>query len=256
MRIEGMVKRFGGLTAVDQVDLAIPAGRLCGLIGANGAGKTTLFNLITGIEAPTNGKVFFRDRELTGLKMEDRAAAGIIRTFQRTRLFLSMTVLENVMAGMALHFRNGALDALVRPRRVRNDEAEARRLAVALVHLVGLAGREFEPCRNLPYGHRRLVELARALAARPAVLLLDEPAAGLNHEERQHLQGLIRRLRDEFGLTIVLVEHHLSLVLQTCDRVVVLHHGRKIAEDVPGRIVQNDQVIEAYLGTRRRVLDA
>jgi len=229
LSVQNVTKRFGGIVAVDGVSLAVEAGEIVGLIGPNGAGKTTLFNLVTGVYGPDSGDVVFDGQSLLRTPPHRVVARGIARTFQNVELFPTMTVLENVLV---------AADRYRHPRRHALD-------ALATVGLQRLADRE---AAGLPYGTLKRVELARALAARPRLILLDEPAGGLNHEEVGELAAFIRRLRDDLGLTVLLVEHHMNLVMSISDRVHVLDFGRKIASGVPAEVARNQAVIEAYLG--------
>jgi ABC-type branched-subunit amino acid transport system ATPase component len=255
-----LVKQFGGLTAVDEVDFAIEEGIISGLIGPNGAGKTTFFNMVTGLHKPTSGKLTFQGRSLIGLRANRITALGVARTFQNIRLFNNMTALENVLVGENCRLRATFVGALLRPPHVVAEEKQAREKGLQLLEYVGLKGREETIARNLPYGDQRRLEIARALASDPKLLLLDEPSAGMNPIETTALTQFIRRLRDELGLTILLIEHDMKVVMGISDRVTVLDYGRKIAEDTPNEIQANPRVIEAYLGTRavskRAVVDA
>jgi branched-chain amino acid transport system ATP-binding protein len=245
LEIEGLTRRFGGLTAVDDFGATIRAGELVGLIGPNGAGKTTLFNLISGVTPPSSGTVHFLGERITGLPPFEVARRGIGRTFQNLRVFPNMTVFDNVSIGAIGKAPNRIADALFGARgelaaRIASD-------SMAMLERVGLAGVAGELAANLSYGRRKMLEIARALAAHPKLLILDEPAAGLNDSETSELAGFITRLRDE-GLTIILVEHDMSLVMRICTRVIVLASGRKIADASPAEIQADDAVIDAYLG--------
>ncbi|SRR6266498_3108354 len=228
LSVEHVTRRFGGIVAVDDVSFDVGEGEIVGLIGPNGAGKTTMFNLITRLYRPDDGRVAFEGQSLLGTPPHGIVKLGIARTFQNVELFRSMTVLEHVLVGR--HARRG-------------------RSARELVEYVGLAGLAHHPAAQLPYGTQKRVELARALASGPRLLLLDEPAGGLNHEEVEHLGSLIRSLRDDFDLTLLLVEHHMGLVMGIADRVHVLDFGRLIASGTPAEVQGDHAVIEAYLGT-------
>jgi len=248
LEIRALTVRFGGLTAVSGVDFSVDAGALVALIGPNGAGKTTAFNVITGVYAPSAGSVTFAGREIGGRKPHAISALGIARTFQNIRLFRSLSALENVRASLQGARRSGLRDVLrLAAWRARQDEAA--REARALLDELALGGFADARADSLPYGEQRRLEIARALATRPKLLLLDEPAAGMNPAEKQALRELIRRLRQDHGLTIVLIDHDVSFVMNLCDRVVVLDHGEKIADDLPERVRRDPAVIEAYLGS-------
>ncbi|MES2638440.1 MAG: ABC transporter ATP-binding protein [Myxococcota bacterium] len=241
--------RFGGLRAVSDLDLSVPEGALYGLIGPNGAGKTTVFNLITGIYLPTEGDIRFQGKTLVGLGPTRIAAAGIGRTFQNIRLFAGLSVLDNVKVAFHRHLHATLFEAVLRAPRYLADEARAEDEARKLLDTFGLLPMADLGADNLPYGLRRRLEIARALATKPKLLLLDEPAAGMNPSEAEELMHLIRWVRETFGVTILLIEHHMAVVMGICERITVLDHGARIAEGTPDEIRKDPVVIEAYLGT-------
>jgi branched-chain amino acid transport system ATP-binding protein len=242
-----IVMTFGGLVSVNKMDFDLYKHEIVGVIGPNGAGKTTFFNVLTGIYKPTSGTVCYHGRDITGKKLYEITTLGFARTFQNIRLFPHMTVLETVMLGTHTRTKAGLLDALLRTPRLRKTERESEAKALELLNLTGLDRYRYEYGTDLPYGMQRRLEIARAMASQPEILLLDEPAAGMNEQETADLSSFIKKLRD-MGYTIILIEHDMRLVMNICDRLYVLDHGSMIAQGKPEEISANPQVIEVYLG--------
>lgn len=243
-----VVKTFGGLTAINHVNFQLKEGTIVSIIGPNGAGKTTFFNTLTGIYQPDQGKVHFNGTSIAGLRPDQIAARGMARTFQNIRLFGEMTVVENILVGMHAHLRQSPLNILLRMAKFKKEEQDAENKAVELMYYVGLGSVGNELAKNLPYGAQRRLEIARALAADPKLLLLDEPAAGMNPQETEEITKLFRNIRDEKGISILLIEHDMRVVMNLSEHIMVMDYGEKIAEGGPEEIRTNPRVIEAYLG--------
>jgi len=247
LKVTGVTQRFGGLVALDKIDMCIQRGEIVGIIGPNGAGKTTLFNVITGIYHPTEGRVFLEGTDITHFKAHEIAKAGFARTFQNIRLFKKLSVMDNVIVGMHTRRQTNLFDAIFCTKRRRREGREAMERAEKLLRLMNLWEDRYALAVSLPYGHQRRLEIARALASEPKLLLLDEPAAGMNEQETGELRDMVTQLK-KMGLTILLIEHDMKFVMNICERIYVLNHGELIAGGTPEQVSKNKAVIEAYLG--------
>ncbi len=248
LKLANVTVQFGGLKAVSELSFEIHDGELIGLIGPNGAGKTTVFNLVTGVYQPTSGAITFAGKSVLGHRPYKVTARGIARTFQNIRLFSSLSVIDNVRTACNMHLKHGISHALLRGPKFAREEAEIDQTVRELLEIFGLSGECDAPCKSLPYGDQRRLEIVRALATRPKLLLLDEPAAGMNPTEKVELMKLIRFTQEKFGLAVLLVEHDMKVVMGICQRIIVLDYGKKIAEGPPAEIRANHKVIAAYLG--------
>lgn len=251
LEIKKLNKKFGGLSAISQLDLNIIESEILGLIGPNGAGKTTLFNLVSGFIPPDSGKIVFNGRDITGLETHEIVSLGITRTFQASTLFMEISALDNVFTGYHVSYKTRIWRRLLRMPSGLEEEEELRQKATEILNFMGLESLRDELAANLPHGHQRILGVCMALATHPKLLLLDEPMTGMNAVETQNMINLIRQIRER-GMTIVLVEHDMKAVMSLCDRITVLNYGRKIAEGLPQEIRENEEVIEAYLGRKRK----
>lgn len=253
LNLEEITMQFGGVVAIDQLNLAVNQGEIVALIGPNGAGKTTVFNVITGVYKPTKGKVKVYNGDITGARTDKITRKGLARTFQNIRLFKGLTVMENILIAKHMHYKSNLISAAFRLPWAIKEEKDMYTECLLLLDRVGLMHLKDEVASSLPYGEQRKLEIARALATKPKLLLLDEPAAGMNPQETVELTQFIKQIRDEFGLTILMIEHHMDLVMEISDKIYVLDFGKLIAEGVPQAIQENERVIQAYLGVSEDV---